>query len=302
LTHKLIEKLRDQLGRPAPEPAAPASFKRALEDFSHIPSPLKRPPTCQAMMIDDCRIIYLPIAKNACSSLKRTIAELGGVIPAKGEDIHHKLDSEHTGLQFEDRSDHEIRAALSDTDWMRFVVLRDPLDRLVSVFVEKFVLNRNIPAQAPTIGPVYQAVLLKETITPEDFDRGLTFREFAEYILSEGPARLNGHWRPQSAYLDHIPFTHVYDVNRLDLLARDLRAHLGRDIALPRMNVSREKSNELIYHKWAPDARPADLPTPKKLSVESFLPDGLHRKLIEYYATDLTLHRLAQRPDEAHPA
>lgn len=251
------------------------------------------------MMVDDLRLMYLPIAKNACSSLKRLVAGLGGLQLRKGEDIHHKLDSENTGLQFEDREDHVIRAALSNPDWMRFVAIRDPLDRLVSVYVEKFVLNRNIPDQRPTIGPVYQAVLGREEVTDEDYDRGLTFREVAEYILAEEPARLNGHWRPQSEYLGRIPFTHLYDVKRLHYLAEDLSAHIGRKIELPMMNVSRDRSSELVYNQWAPDARPGDLPTPKKLSIESFLPDGLRCQLEEYYATDLTLHRLVERSDLA---
>ena len=293
---KLFDLLRDSLALSGTGDDVPDHPKQAHPyDFRFIPSPLKRPPTCQAMMLDDLRLIYLPIAKNACSSLKRMIAALGGLELKIGEDIHHKLDSESTGLQFEDRDDQDIRAALSDPDWMRFVVLRDPLDRLVSVYVEKFVLNRTDVGQVPTIGPAYQAVLSKDNITPEDYDRGITFREFAEFILSEEPDRLNGHWRPQSEYLGQIPFTHLYDVKRLDRLSDDLQAHIGRDVDLPRMNVSRDKSSHLVYHKWAPDARPADLPTPKKLSIDSFLPDGLRSRLEQYYATDLTLYNLVRR-------
>lgn len=293
---KLLEKLRDRFGAsPQTEPAQDGPFQSHPFDYSFIPSPLKRPPTCQAMMVDDLRLMYLPIAKNACSSLKRLVASLGGLELKKGEDIHHKLDSESTGLQFEDREDHVIRAALSDPTWMRFLVIREPLDRLISVYVEKFVLNRREPGQIPTIGPVYQAILGKEDITPEDYERGLTFREFAEYILSEEPERLNGHWRPQAEYLGHIPFTHVYDVKQLDRLAEDLSTHIGRTIDLPRMNVSRDADGDQIYNRYAPDARPADLPTPKKLSLESFLPEGLRARLEEYYATDLTLYHLVER-------
>ncbi|MGJ8602588.1 MAG: sulfotransferase family 2 domain-containing protein [Marivita sp.] len=281
------------------EAPQPGPKQTHLFDYTYIPSPLKRPPICQAMMVDKHKLMYLPIAKNACSSLKRTVAMLGGLTLENGEDIHHKLDSERTGLQFEDRPDHEIRKALAAPDWMRFLIIREPLDRLVSVYVEKFVFNRNKADQVQTIGPAFQAILGKDTLTPEDFDRGLTFREFVEYILSECPERLNGHWRPQSEYLGHIPFTHVYDVKRLDLLAEDLRTHIGADIELPRMNVSRDKTKGQVYHKWAPDARPADLPTPKQLSIESFLPEDLFAQLTEYYATDITFHRLVQKLDRA---
>jgi hypothetical protein len=302
VARKLFDLLRDRLAVSARIDDTTDRPRQAHPyDFSFIPSPLKRPPTCQAMMVDDLKLMYLPIAKNACSSLKRMVASLGGLELRKGEDIHHKLDAEKTGLQFEDRSDQDIRAALSDPNWMRFVVLRDPLDRLVSVYVEKFVMNRNKAGQVPTIGPAYQAVMLKDQITPEDYDRGLTFREFAEFILSEEPKRLNGHWRPQSEYLGQIPFTHLYDVKRLDLLAHGLQTHIGRDVALPRMNVSRNAGRDLVYHKWAPDARPADLPSPRELSIESFLPDGLRSRLNQYYATDITLYNLVRSSQPADP-
>ncbi|MFP7674148.1 sulfotransferase family 2 domain-containing protein [Marivita sp. S0852] len=290
---KLIEKLGLKLAPPSTPSFVPAH----PYDFSHVPSPLKRPPTCQAMMVDDLKIIYLPIAKNACSSLKRLVANLGGVELQDGEDIHHKLDANDTGLQFEDRTDNDIRRALSDPSWMRFVVMRDPLDRLVSVYVEKFVQNRTIAGQAPTTGPVLEAVLGKEDLTPEDFDTGITFREFAEYILSERPERLNGHWRPQAEYLGHIPFTHMYDVKNLEQLANDLRGHIGQDIDLPRMNVSREAAKKPIYDTHAPDKRPTDLSNAKHLSMESFLPPDLRSRLEEYFATDVTLHNVLSKSD-----
>jgi hypothetical protein len=144
-------------------------------------------PIPQAMMVKDLKLVYLPLAENGCSSLKQMVASLGGVELEPGEDIHIKLDTERTGLKFADRSEDEIRHALSSPDWMRFVVIRDPLDRLMSAYIEKFILHRNHPRIEETVGPTYRAVFRKDDLATEEFARGITFREFVEVILAEIP-------------------------------------------------------------------------------------------------------------------
>lgn len=256
---------------------------------------LNRSPTSQAMIVDDLKLIYLPIAKNACSSLKRMVAAMGGVDLLPGEDIHIKLDKNSTGLQFADRSEDEIRHALSSPDWMRFVVIRDPLDRLVSAYIEKFVLNRNHPRIEETVGPTYRAVFKKDDLDAEDFARGITFREFVEVILAETPKALDFHWRPQSEQLGNIAFTHIYDVRQLDDLVADLRAHVGQEVELPRMNVSRDATGDLIDLPGAYDILPADLAEPNRISIGSFLPPDLRSLVEQYFAMDVTLYGMVQR-------
>lgn len=264
-------------------------------EYQPLSHALNRSPTSQAMMVDDLKLVYLPLAKNACSSLKRTVATLGGVELQPGEDIHIKLDTNTTGLQFADRSEDEIRHALFSPDWMRFVVIRNPFDRLVSAYIEKFVLHRDAPRIEETVGPAYRAVFGRDVLTPEDFARGITFREFVTFILHEEPKALDFHWQPQSEQLGNIAFTHVYDVKRLDDLAADLSAHVGQQISLPRMNVSRETSGDHVVLPGACDLLPADLEDPGRITVDSFLPADLHSLVEQYFALDVTLYRMVQR-------
>lgn len=153
------------------------------EPWPTLSHALHRAPTSQAMLVDELNLVYLPIAKNACSSLKQLVAALGGVELGPDEDIHIKLDTNRTGLQFADRSEEDIRQALTAPDWMRFAVIRDPFDRLVSAYVEKFVLHRDEPRIEETVGPAYRAVFGHEDLTPGDMARGITFREFVEFIV-----------------------------------------------------------------------------------------------------------------------
>lgn len=277
---------------PPPTPVDARQTKNQRDGKTFFKWSRRRSPTSQSMLVPDLKLVYQPIAKNACSSTKRLVASLGGFTLQKGQGIHHALDSQNTGLQFKDRTEAEVTAALNDPGWMRFVIYRDPLDRLVSAYVEKFVQNRTHPNQRQTIGGVIKAVFDKEEPTEEDYAHGITFREFAEYILAENPNHLNSHWQPQTYYLGHITFTHMYDVKRLDLLEQDLRTHVGEDIELPRMNVSRDGETEPEYLQIAPDLLPRDLKNAKRLSLQSFLDKDLHARLSEYYAADLSIYRL----------
>lgn len=283
----------DPIEMPDP-PAEP--FKARFPKISPSAPPfisqsLRWSPTAQAMIVDQLKLMYLPIAKNACSSTKRLVANLGGLTLDPGQDIHFTLDKQNTGLQFKDRTEADLRAAFASPDWMRFMIFRDPMDRLVSAYVEKFVNNRKNPEQWATCREVIKTVFGTADPTPEDFAHGITFREFSEFILSRNPKDLNSHWQPQTFYMGHVPLTHMYDVKALDQLSVDLKDHVGTDIDLPHINMSRSTDRKLTYLKTAVDLLPEDLPNAHSLSIESFLDESLHARLSEYYAADLSIYR-----------
>lgn len=259
---------------------------------------LHRSPTSQAMLVDELKLVYLPIAKNACSSLKQLVAALGGVTLGPDEDIHVKLDRNRTGLQFAERSEDEIRHAMTAPGWMRFAVIRDPFDRLVSAYVEKFVLHRHELRIEETVAPAYRAVFGRGDLTPADMARGISFREFVEFVLQQDPRDLDSHWQPQVEQLGHIAFTHLYDVRELDALAADLQAHVGQEIDLPWMNASREAADLRVSVPGACDLLPGALVDPARIDLESFLPDDLRGRIAQYFARDVTLCRMVRRGAE----
>ena len=267
-------------------------------DEDHITSPFKRVPLRQAMMVDDLRLMYLPIAKNACSSLKTLVAELSGMTLAPEQDIHAVLDHDPNRLVFLNRDDADIHAALSAPDWMRFCVLRDPLDRLVSVYVEKFVKNRHAPGMRITCDPVLLRALNTWHLDDADYDRGITFRTFAQDLLNELPQRLDPHWRPQSLFLDHIPHTHLYTVDMLGVLKSDLEAHLGTVLDLPHKNRVRLDKTGSQSGACVADTLPGDLEAPEKIDISRFMDAPLRAQLSEYYAHDLTLFGLVAQHND----
>lgn len=269
-------------------------FYHFVED--DIASPFKRVPLRQAMMADEKKLLYLPIAKNACSSVKTLIAELGGMPKLQpGEDIHAVLDLGLNNLVLLHRDDTEIHAMLSDPSWMRFAILRDPYDRLVSLYVEKFVRHRTHVGGRITIDPVLKRALNKDKLTEADYEQGISFDMFARDLMSEPAERLDPHWRPQSLYLSHINYTHLYTVDNLSVLKQDLEQHLGHEVILPYKNAVRTQQPSAQRGPCVANLSPAEIEAPERLPVERYIDKKLRTALDAYYALDSALYNLVSQ-------
>ena len=175
-------------------------------------------PESQVMVIPSQRLMYVPIAKNGCSSFKRLMVRLAGYPEgaAVSARVHEHLDFYETGLQLKDWPHADVARFMSEPGWLRFTVLRDPLERLVSAYLEKFVRNRMEPGNRVHTRAVVSAV---QGSDKPDFRVGITFREFAHYIAATPPECLDPHWRPQSLCLpsrcEGLRFFSLYDITPL---------------------------------------------------------------------------------------
>ncbi|MEX0431679.1 sulfotransferase family 2 domain-containing protein [Spiribacter insolitus] len=184
-------------------------------------------PYSQIMVIPSLRLMYVPIAKNACSTLKRMMLDLAG-FPADSAaqaHVHECLDFYQTGLQLKDWPREDVERFLTEPRWFRFVVMRDPLERLVSAYLEKFVRNRLLPGNRVHTAPVVAAMQCTDA---PDLARGITFRQFAEYVAATPAGLLDPHWRPQCLCVPEQDVQIVgFQIDQIDQLKSDLRAWCG---------------------------------------------------------------------------
>mgnify|MGYP003403006954 CR=1 FL=1 len=88
-----------------------------------------------------------------------------------------------------------------DQEYFKFVILRNPFNRLVSAYLDKFVKLRHsdklpeLPVQK-VINNVYEFLGLTPNI-----DKSITFSQFVQYLTRMEDLQLDSHWRPQSAFL-----------------------------------------------------------------------------------------------------
>ncbi|WP_330647077.1 sulfotransferase family 2 domain-containing protein (plasmid) [Thioclava litoralis] len=247
-------------------------------------------PERQYFIARDLGILYCPIGKNACSFFKRAMVTLAQH-PARAvldRSIHQLTDHICTGLQLSDYSETEIDAIWRDPDLYSFAILRDPLRRLLSAYIEKFVVNRLDAANLRYhTGPVIEAVQKAQGLETPDYHRGIRFRDFVNHILSQPPEQLDPHWRPQHLYLGAHRWSALYDFDHLDRAVQDLEQMSG--IELKRPPVNRSGSGVGQAHFGADQLLPEVLDKLPMIEAESFFPDEIRAKIRQYYAQDVAL-------------
>lgn len=189
------------------------------------------------------KILYMPIAKNACTSLKRLMVTLSdsplkeNILSARG--FHRFLADNRTGVTLRDRGVAEATAIVNDPSWLKFVVLRNPLERLVSGYLQKFVdLRTPDHAPLPETRVIIESVYAQRGQQP-DLRRSISFREFVHYLMHHEDAVLDSHWRSQICYLTGIQYNFIGRVEDMSLIRKVLEARVGEAIEIGSFNAIR---------------------------------------------------------------
>ncbi|AIY64602.1 sulfotransferase family 2 domain-containing protein [Pseudoalteromonas piratica] len=235
------------------------------------------------------KILYCPIAKNACTSLKGLMLELSGY-DIENNCVHSLLDSGEAKLQMRFYSEEQQRSILYSSDAFRFAVFREPVERLISAYVEKFVVNRFDKSQWVHTKPV-MAFIQKVAVDEVDIQKSITFREFAHYILRQKDSDLDTHWRSQSSYLRGVHYTHLYSIKNLAQLRLDLYRYIGQERSIPHKNQASTQAIEKLDSEppLLLDRYPSSMEG-LKLTKHNFLDDELIAELKRKYAIDYAIY------------
>lgn len=300
LPPELVAAFRVFLGR-RPDPTRQHVYEnvhtlnRMLErspEFRASPRAVKTPlgwPLGQVFVSKPARVLYCPIGKNACTFLKTEVARTAQPehMAFLARDIHFITDNVRTGLQLSDHSRQEVAALIAAPDYFKFAVLRDPLDRLLSAYIEKLVIGRTAPANIfhtrSIVAPVQQA----QGIDTPDFARGITFRDFVEGIAAANPATLDPHWRPQADYLVGIDYDRFFRIDELDALMTILEERAGIPLGRQPRNVTGSGKGEAVEN--AMDLPPATIAAGPRIGKASFVDDAILARIKAIYARDYDL-------------
>lgn len=175
---------------------------------------------------------YTYIRKNACSAFKRLIVATSSATtgePARGADMmpfmgkHHKISPSELGKLP-----------------TRIVVLRAPIQRVVSAYVNQFVMR--LRKRSRDMHGAIGAALGKQP-------GQVTFEDFVFGYLPLGANRINNHFIPQTLHLAPIKYTHVLNQRHL---FDDVRQIFGAEIAdaffAERINSTAELSDREDPH------------------------------------------------------
>ncbi len=178
---------------------------------------------------------YVPIPKVACTSLKwALLSHINAKLHAESgrigkRDVHAQLVRRSLTQSTENR--------LRNFDGFKFAVIRHPVGRLVSCYVNR-ILDRKDLETGPT-----RIHLLERAGLPLRPDLDTFARNLSVYSASN--PSIAHHVRPQSRFVIQPGlFDRIYMMNELDALAEDLANYCGVELKLEKENASRgEKPN-----------------------------------------------------------
>ncbi len=240
------------------------------------------------MVAQNHKLLYIPVAKCACTSLKSMMVRLAGIDRpeiAVELDVHFVTDRFTTGVQLKDKTIEDAREILASDDYFKFSVIRDPFERIISAYLEKFVYKRHSPRNLMHTRPVISAIQGSADI---DLDRGIRFDEFLTFILDQDPFDLDPHWRPQHLYLRGVK--HISRVFRLENIAA-LEQYLLRDKGIDiKLGHNNKTGKSDIHLQQASSLTASELDRAGPINPDSFLATGLADAMREYYREDFTLY------------
>jgi hypothetical protein len=220
------------------------------------------------------RLAYTYIPKNACTSFKRTFGTAQGWLGS--------TPSAHTMRV----SWWLIGFASYPRVQERVVVIRDPFDRVLSAYLNRFLMDGEDSARDHAMKTGLGASLDAGS-TADD----VTFADFVKYLASTPNRRLNEHWRPQSDFLlgeytRLIRFEHIPEDTAF-------LAELG--LTLPHRGVNTSTIRQDLGSYWG-DRKAIQLRKLRRRrrilpAAENMYDDRLRALVVDRFAADVDLVR-----------
>lgn len=255
-------------------------------------------PELSYIVLKNHKVVFCPIAKNACTSLKMFALSFcynNGACNIKPGLVHTYLSENITGLTLKDYNVSEAKHMLFDDEYFRFIILRNPYVRLVSAYLQKFVMYRGSVPPEGHYKPLDNTVdaikwVYRNYGGEPDFKKSIVFREFITYLANNTDDKLDTHWISQISYFSNIKFDYIGRVEDLRGLEAVLAARRGLDIKIDHLNKTpNEEIGSDISHPY--DLYPEELEALDRLpSANDMLQHELKLLIRKRYKVDFELY------------
>lgn len=247
------------------------------------------------LYIAPARAVFCPIAKVANTSVKDWALRLVGDGRPEPGMSHYWLDSGQSRMQ----ARHWAFAARARVDhapdWVSVALLRDPVDRLVSCYCDKFGRNRMQDSVLHHTRSVYAFFAGGDAPDREMVERGLSFRQFCFYINATAREVQDSHWAAQWSYLQNRRWDRLFALEKIESFEAFLRERLPEDLREIRLGLTNaaQKTRGTPTRDLS-DALPGDWMAAHTPPYEAFLADDIRGFIGDYYALDARLHAQAR--------
>lgn len=237
-----------------------ADIEMDLDD--QWPSEFSNHVLLRTVVLEELKLLYVPVPKAACTSLLWWMAELAQLPKdrfawsrrlhvAPTQAVHDARMWQH-GQRLLDYRGAERERVLTEKGWFRFTAVREPASRLWSAWQSKLLVRD--PRFVGRFGD--QTWLPRYPETPDQIVED--FRAFVEALeqhAGEDSIR-DVHWGLQHDLIQAFDLDHVGRVERLDETLAALQAHLGGEAA--NLSVRQTANRNLLpYHPAVYDEQAA---------------------------------------------
>jgi hypothetical protein len=235
------------------------------------------------------RLVYLPIGKVACSTIKQWMLAIEELNIELSSDFHQdvrRLQKQHSLIA--------TPQILRDPAYVKFMFVRDPHERLVSAFVDKFVFAD----PSKTGAPAHSIIERIAADTQRDRAQRCTFREFINYLVNTPDESHDGHWRAQAWFAQRQPLDFLGTVRHIERDLETLRdiAGIGAQPPVGHLNPRRPKVVQAT--RCHADTLALELSRmDEKPPWDAFYDKPLREIVHNRFAKDFDLWEIARNPD-----
>lgn len=193
------------------------------------------------------KIIYCAIPKNGCTFFKSVMLESMDSINSSHnleDNIHSYIYNNFTlGCR---EGEYSLKEIYKEKDYFYFTILRNPLSRLVSGYLSKFMNKHPSERYQKVINEVYQSEGLSSNT-----QKSITFNQLVHHLTRTEDYNLDPHWRPQHTFLgeNKIKFDFIGRLEDMETVAEVLSQKVNIDIS------EKLEKNKTDYKKFAPEEK-----------------------------------------------
>lgn len=250
------------------------TFKYSAADFSKLSANKAHQfAMVHSMMLYEANALYSFIPKNACSTLRFSVAKANGCVSAieEGHWIHMNNSTFNASLG------EAVKAAYT------FTILRCPYRRLASLFLDKFVSK-----EPPAWGFRDH---LDRTVELDD----VTFREFVSHLKDPEVQELDIHWRPQVDFLIYEQYSDYFSLENFKHAISTLKEKINFEVVDARGLTNHGLDGfEMKHDHCYADFAAFDIALMKRKGQcpdhKAMYDKDLYRTVSELYAEDIELY------------
>jgi hypothetical protein len=185
---------------------------------------LEKPFWRPILVDDEHKFVYVPISKNACTSIKNWYAKIKG-------DTEYSLD---TSADFHSKQGAKYNKLFTE-DYFKFAIVRNPWERLLSAYKFKFLKKKDPPVPQ-----------LNKKINGNE-NKTISFEQFVKYVCSSTDLECDVHWKPQHIFFNDIKLDYLAKMETLESDLKEISKNIGFEIKLEKLN-STKKTNLNDYY------------------------------------------------------